>query len=101
MRGNLESSANFAIDVATPGGLDQAQRRLKMIVPLALFRHGKSEERKLLRRASAAKPDRHPPACQEIGRGGLLGNIERMMQIQTDDCSAEADLFCLSCQVKR
>jgi len=60
-----------------------------------------TEKRKFFRRAAAAKTWCQAAIAQKIRDRYLLGDIKRVMQIQTDDGAAEMDLFRASRKMER
>ena len=61
---------------------------------------GESEQAEFFGCAPAAEADGHPALGQQVSDRHLLGDIERMVQVETDDRRPEADALGLAGQVQ-
>src|SRR5262249_40835680 len=106
MRGNLEVAQRFRgpireIDpLLIPRRANDPERFFKARMALVLSRYRQAEIAKLLGRAPAAEPEGRSLAHQEIGDGHLLGDVERVMEVQADDRRAQADPLGHSCKME-
>ena len=87
--------------VSAPCRANDPQCLLKAGVALVFIRLGEAEQAELLGRAAAAESDRHSPSRQQVRDRHLLGDVERMVQVETDDRGAQADALGLTGQVQR
>ena len=70
-------------------------------MPLVVLGLGKAEQAELLGRTAAAESDRHPAVRQQVGDRDLFSNIERVVQVETDDRRPQPDVPGLASQMER
>src|SRR6185437_12196034 len=93
---DLDGRSILTRDLSAPCRCDQAKRRLEKRVASDLFRFRKTKQPEFHRGAAAAKANRHATIRKQIGNRRLLGNRQRVMQVQANDGSAQMNAFRLA-----
>src|SRR5262245_42456824 len=105
MRSRPIESSRFSfvgwVDPPTPCCANDPKRLLEATMTRLLVGLREAEKPELFRRAAAPESDGHAAARQHIGHGNLLGNVERVMQIEADDRRPQPDVPRLAGKVKR